>query len=106
MKTTTLLTAVVLLLVPYVSLHAQGIDPDTAYYIGQEEQREIDMDRQADRQIQEMQRREDERRRADAERFSREVSDSIREDQLQRMRNELTDMQTQQLLRRSADEPR
>lgn len=105
MKTAILLTAAVLLM-PCVSSHAQAVDPYTAYYAGQEEQRELDSDRQSERQIQEMQNREEEKRQADAERFNREADDSVREEQLQRMRNELTDMQTQQMLRQPGDEPR
>jgi hypothetical protein len=105
MKTAILLTAAALLL-PCMSAHAQYVDPDTAYSAGQEEQRELDADRQADRQIREMQRREEEQRQADTERMNRELDESIREDQLQRMRTEMTEMQTQQLLRQSDDEPR
>jgi hypothetical protein len=105
MKTAILLTAAALLL-PCVSAHAQDVDPDTAYYAGQEEQRELDMDRQTDRAIQEIQDREEEKHQADTERLNREADDAVRDDELQRMRNELTDMQTQQMLRQPGDEPR
>lgn len=105
MRTAVLLTAAALLL-PSISAHAQFDDPDAAYYAGQEEQREIDTDRQTDQQIQEMQHREEEKDREDTERINREAQDSVREQELQRMRDELTDMQTQQTLRQSDDQPR
>lgn len=82
-----LLTAAALIAL-CVSAHAQFIDPDTAYYAGQEEQRAIDMDRQTARLLEQAQQREQEKDRADAAQFNRDVDDFVREQQLQRMRDE------------------
>lgn len=105
MRTAVLLTVAALLL-PSISARAQFDDPDAAYYAGQEEQREIDADRQVEQQIRDMQTREAEKDREDTERQNREAQDYVREQELQHTRDELTDMQTRQMLRQSDDQPR
>ncbi|MCA8429359.1 hypothetical protein [Burkholderia seminalis] len=98
MKTAILVIAAALL-APCVSAHAQGIDPDTAYYVGQEDQRLFDSGRQFNENMQREMQEERAKSERDTERLNREADDFVREQQLQRLRNDLTEMQTQQLLR-------
>ncbi|WP_065499563.1 hypothetical protein [Burkholderia stabilis] len=85
-----------------MSAYAQapdGIDPDTAYYVGQEDQRLLDSDRQFNEHMQRELQEERVKTERDTERLNREADDFVRERQLQRLRDNLTNMQTQQMLR-------
>ncbi|HKT97424.1 MAG TPA: hypothetical protein VJS30_12940 [Paraburkholderia sp.] len=72
------------LLAHRISAHAQSIDPDAAYFTGQEEQ-QIDRQEWAGRQLGEMQRREGQK---GVKRLNREMEASVREQQLRRLRDE------------------
>lgn len=99
-----ILLAAAALLAACITAHAQ--DPDAAYYAGQEDQRAIDMERATNDLLQrEQQKERDEERRT--EQMNREADDDfIRAQQMQRLRDRLTDMQTQQRLRQLDDEPK